>query len=172
MPYESTVSKQTLSKGFGWHIIRFKDEVMCVVLLRVCAAESLWTSSFSFLAGSDHQQLLVIKLVLVALPESRGKGEDRESLCHLSMARDVKRSLGMSIIAQTEDDLQPAPSVQQKHLYSNATETELQLCFFMCEWNTRCADIRTSRHQGWIKHTAQLYCSPPTHTQLLSYYYY
>ncbi|XP_032437310.1 uncharacterized protein LOC116731590 [Xiphophorus hellerii] len=38
---------------------------------------------------SECQQLLVIKLVLVAVPEFCGQGEDRESLCHSVMARDL-----------------------------------------------------------------------------------
>lgn len=91
----------------------------CVLSVYVCSSLhvcwyvcrwSLWTSSLGSLAGSERQQLLVVKLLLVALPECTGKGEDRESLCHLAMARDVRRSLGMSIIALTEDELLPALS--------------------------------------------------------------
>lgn len=72
----------------------------------VCVCRwSLWTSPLWFLAGSERQRLLVVKLLLVALPECTGRGEDRASLCHLAVARDVRRSLGMSIIARTEDEL-------------------------------------------------------------------
>lgn len=58
---------------------------VCMWCLLVCVHWWLWTLSFLFLAGSEHQQLLVVKLLLVALPERSGRGKRTENLCVTSL---------------------------------------------------------------------------------------
>lgn len=74
---------------------------------------------------------LVVKLLLVTLPEYTGRGEDRESLCHLAVARDVRRLQRMSIIARTQDELPPALGASEppEYQFKKKQETNYGFCF-------------------------------------------
>lgn len=106
----------------------------------VTATAGLLTLSFLILAGNECQQLWVVKLLLVAVPEYSGRREDRESLCHISMAWVVKRSLRMPIIAQTE--MRSLLWMQQHDLIIKIRETNIKTdysCLFISkveQWGT------------------------------------
>lgn len=112
---------------------------------------SLWTSPLWFLAGSEFQQLLIVKLLLVTLPGCTGRGEDRESLCHLSMARDVRRSPGMSIIVQTEDELLPVLSVTEppEYQFKRKWHEMMASFFFFQKTPIRCRRYIHLRKYFW-----------------------